>query len=255
MSIQTTVPEFYLHFCTWTKLWGVTRNPWNLKYSVGASSGGSGAALAAGFCTIATGSDMGGSIRLPSAWNGLYGFNPPFGRVPTELPLARFSGSGPMARTFEDMVRMQNVIAGPHHTSISTLPHEHLPMRYPSIQGMKIAYVPDQGWAEVDKQARAATDAGVQILKDLGASVDLVDAKLDITDKWISETFSEMALSGSMGGGIAERKDQVDEMTSYGRYFTLKAASGKYGPAQAAAVEAKTRKLHAAFVSNVWSKG
>ena len=255
MHIQTTVPEFYLHFCTWTKLWGVTRNPWNLKYSVGASSGGSGAALAAGFCTIATGSDMGGSIRLPCAWNGLYGYKPPYGRIPTESTLAPFSGSGPMARTFEDMVRMYNVMAHPHHTSVSTMQHHELPLTYSSIKGMRIAYVPDQGWAEVDAEARAATDAGVAILKRLGATVDLVEAPLGITDKWISELFSEMALSGSMGGAIAERIDRVADMTTYGAYFTKKAASGKYGAAQATATERKIRGLHAKFVKHIWSKG
>lgn len=79
---QTTVPEFYFIGHTWSKLWGVTRNPWNLDFTVGGSSGGSGAALAAGLTTLATGSDMGGSIRIPSAFNGIYGFKPPHGRVP-----------------------------------------------------------------------------------------------------------------------------------------------------------------------------
>ena len=60
MHIQTTVPEMYLEGTTWTRLWGVTRNPWNLHYTPGGSSGGSGAALAAGFTTLATGSDMAG---------------------------------------------------------------------------------------------------------------------------------------------------------------------------------------------------
>ncbi|MEM8884720.1 MAG: amidase [Planctomycetota bacterium] len=255
LHVQTTVPEFYLHFCTWTDLWGVTRNPWNLEYSVGASSGGSGAALAAGFCTLATGSDMGGSIRLPAAWNGLYGFKPPYGRVPTELPLAQFSGSGPMARTFEDMVRMQNVIAHPHRTSVTTMPHQKLPLRYAPIEGMRIAYVPDQGWAEVDGEARAGTDAAVEVLRGLGAKVDLVEAKLEIEDRWISELFAKLALSGSMGGGMLGNKDKVDQMTTYARYFTNKAASGKYGPAEAAAAERKTRALHAAYHDMIWSKG
>lgn len=83
LHIQTTVPELFLNSQTWTKLWGVTRNPWNLAYAVGGSTGGGGAALAAGFTTLSTGSDIGGSIRIPSAYGGLYGFKPPFGRVPT----------------------------------------------------------------------------------------------------------------------------------------------------------------------------
>ena len=63
-SLQTTVPEMMFHAATWSMLWGVTHNPWNLFYTPGGSSGGSAAALAAGFCTLATGSDMGGSIAF-----------------------------------------------------------------------------------------------------------------------------------------------------------------------------------------------
>jgi Asp-tRNA(Asn)/Glu-tRNA(Gln) amidotransferase A subunit family amidase len=74
LHAQTTVPEMYFLIVTWSELWGVTRNPWNLQYAVGGSSGGSGAALAAGLTTLATGSDMGGSIRIPAAFNGLWGF-------------------------------------------------------------------------------------------------------------------------------------------------------------------------------------
>jgi amidase len=83
LHIQTTVPEFYLSVSASTYAWGTTRNPWNLEYSPGGSSSGSGAALAAGFATLATGSDMGGSIRLPASQCRLYGFKPPFGRVAT----------------------------------------------------------------------------------------------------------------------------------------------------------------------------
>lgn len=74
---RTSTPEFSAHYATWSKLWGATRNPWNLKYHVGGSSGGSGAALASGMTTLATGSDIAGSIRMPAAQNGIVGFKPP----------------------------------------------------------------------------------------------------------------------------------------------------------------------------------
>lgn len=83
LHVQTTVPEFYLSASASTYAWGTTRNPWNLDYSPGGSSSGSGASLAAGFATLATGSDMGGSIRVPASQCGLYGFKAPFGRVAT----------------------------------------------------------------------------------------------------------------------------------------------------------------------------
>jgi Asp-tRNA(Asn)/Glu-tRNA(Gln) amidotransferase A subunit family amidase len=137
--LQTTVPEFYLNFVTATKAWGVTRNPWNLKYAVGGSSGGSGAALAAGYVTLATGSDMGGSIRIPCAFDGLYGMKPAFGYVHTDLPLSHFSGTGPMARNFQDMVMMYNVITGPGKDSVNVATAVKFPLDYEPITGMKIA--------------------------------------------------------------------------------------------------------------------
>ena len=71
---RTTTPEFSCAPVTWTKLWGVTRNPWNTAFSPGGSSGGSGASLAAGSTTLATGSDIGGSIRIPASFCGVVGF-------------------------------------------------------------------------------------------------------------------------------------------------------------------------------------
>jgi len=110
MPFQTTVPEFYLFPAASTRAWGTTRNPWNLDYSPGGSSAGSGAALA-GFATLAIGSDMGGSIRIPASQCSRYGYRPTFGRVASgEIP---YSTSGPMARRFDDLVHFQNAIVGP----------------------------------------------------------------------------------------------------------------------------------------------
>src|SRR3712207_3340987 len=77
---RTTQPEFACVGFTQSDLFGVTRNPWNLDYDVGGSSGGSGAALASGLTALAGGSDIGGSIRIPAACCGVVGFKPPYGR-------------------------------------------------------------------------------------------------------------------------------------------------------------------------------
>ncbi len=112
---RTTTPEFSCAPVTWTKLWGVTRNPWHPDYSPGGSSGGSGAALAAGSTTLATGSDIGGSIRIPASFCGVVGFQPPYGRVPEVevFNLDHYCHEGPMARTVADCALLENVIAGP----------------------------------------------------------------------------------------------------------------------------------------------
>ena len=86
IHIRTATPEFSCAGFTHSKLWGVTRNPWNPEFTPGGSSGGSAAALAAGYAPLATGSDIGGSIRIPASFCGVVGFKPPFGRVPGLAP-------------------------------------------------------------------------------------------------------------------------------------------------------------------------
>ena len=108
---------------THSRLWGVTRNPWNTEFTPGGSSGGSGAALAAGYAPLATGSDIAGSIRIPASFSGVVGFKPPFGRVPGLAPyhLDQYCHDGPLARTVADCALLENVIAGPHWRDIVSL--------------------------------------------------------------------------------------------------------------------------------------
>ena len=79
---RSAAPEFSCAPYTHSRQWGITRNPWNLDYSPGGSSGGAGASLAAGSTTLANGSDIGGSIRIPASMCGVVGFKPPYGRNP-----------------------------------------------------------------------------------------------------------------------------------------------------------------------------
>ena len=85
---RTATPEFCLSGVCYSKLWGITRNPHNLAFGPGGSSGGSGAALAAGMTTLATGTDIGGSIRIPASACGVVGFKPRTGAIPTAPPPA-----------------------------------------------------------------------------------------------------------------------------------------------------------------------
>ena len=120
---RTTTPEFSCAPFTHSTLWGVTRNPWDTDMSPGGSSGGSGAALAAGETVLATGSDIGGSIRIPSSLCGLVGFKAPFGRVPGMPPFNSdtYCADGPMGRSVADVARLQNVLAGPHPSDQASL--------------------------------------------------------------------------------------------------------------------------------------
>ncbi|MHC5060777.1 MAG: amidase [Planctomycetota bacterium] len=255
LPIQTTVPEFYLHGVTYTRLWGVSRCAWNLKYAVGGSSGGSGGSLSAGMCTLATGSDMGGSIRLPCAYNGLYGFKPPFGRVGTLLPLSYFAGTGPMARTFADMVMMQNVISGPSPLEPATLPKLEMPLDYPAIKGIRIAYSPNLGLTPIDEETKAGMAKAVSILRNLGAVVREVSVDPGFKGEDIGEIFLAVALGGAMGGWLAEMADRTDQMTTYAAHFVEKAASGKYGAVALNQFENLLKDFYARMAQAVFEKG
>src|ERR1700744_6526471 len=173
MPFQTTVPEFYLFVGASTRAWGTTRNPWNLEYSPGGSSAGSGAALAAGFATLAMGSDMGGSIRVPASQNGLYGFWPPFGRVASgEVAM---STAGPLARRFDDIVHFQNAIAGPSEKIMAAIrPRLDYPYQYPDLKGWHIAVDWGAAIALVIPAVKDAMLKGLATLRGAGCVVDEV---------------------------------------------------------------------------------
>ncbi|MBT6204771.1 MAG: amidase [Rhodospirillaceae bacterium] len=178
MHARTTTPEFSCAGYCHTDLWGVTRNPWNRDFTPGGSSGGTGATLAAGAATIATGSDIGGSIRIPASCSGVVGYKPPYGRNPQGhiFNLDFYCHSGPMARSVADTALLQNVMAGPHARDIATLkPKMTLPLEYKSIKGMKIAFSMDLGYCDVDKDVQKNTKAAIKKLRDAGAIVEEVD--------------------------------------------------------------------------------
>jgi amidase len=219
---RTATPEFSCAGYTNSKLWGVTRNPWNLDFTPGGSSGGSAASLAAGTTTLATGSDIGGSVRIPAGTCGLYGFKPPYGRNPEDVPfnLDFYCHNGPLARTPRDAILLQNVMCGPHPHDIATLkPKLRLPMDYKPIEGWKIAYSPDLGFFEVDPQVRANTMSALDVFRSLGATVEEVDLgwtheALDIGIAYLEHIF---------GGYIGKLLDEHGrKMTTYARAFAKK---------------------------------
>lgn len=140
---RTTTSELCCMPMSHAVRWGVTRNPWDLTKAVGGSSGGSAAALAAGTTILATGSDIGGSIRAPACLAGVVGYKAPYGRIPMEPPVAAESRMhhGPMARTVGDAALMFNVMAGPHADDPYSLPSvPELPLELSEPAGMRIAF-------------------------------------------------------------------------------------------------------------------
>jgi len=180
---KTTTPEFCLLGSCHSRLWGITRNPWNLDITPGGSSGGSGAALAAGTTTLATGTDIGGSIRIPAALCGIVGYKAPYGRNP-EIPVFNldfYSHSGPMARRVSDIAAMQNQISGVHNQDIASLREKVvIDTSIPeNLEGWKIAYSMDLGFMEVDASVQTNTLAALELLRSLGATIVEVEPGWD----------------------------------------------------------------------------
>ena len=250
--IQTTIPDYFVNLSTFTKLWGVTRNPWNLYHSAGASSGGSGAALAAGFTTLATGTDIGGSIRFPSALGGLYGFKPPLGRVATSEIV--YETSGPMARTFDDMLLMQRVITGPDATVQASLrPALSYPQTYEGLKGVKIAVDYFDRWIPggVNAETRKALVEAVQLLRRQGAEV--MEVKLGWTCAETYQGYVDAIMSAGMGDLLAAIGRQKDG-TPYTLY-AFKAMKVTDHAKAVAAGDALSKKLHSQVQAEVFAKG
>ncbi len=217
---RTTTPEFCLSGVCYSRLWGVTRNPHNLAFGPGGSSGGSGAALAAGMTLLATGTDIGGSIRIPASACGVVGFKPPHGRNPDGPPanFDRFNHCGPLTRSVADAALMQGVTAGPHpldHNSLRTPVRLDVGRR--DLKGMRIAWSMDFGYVPVDPDVRRNTLAALAVMANLGATIEEVDLG------WTSDVERDaMHWFHTMHFGrqtIWQSKDHRDLMTNYALQF------------------------------------
>jgi aspartyl-tRNA(Asn)/glutamyl-tRNA(Gln) amidotransferase subunit A len=178
---KTTTPEFGFQGDTTSPAFGPTRNPWNTDRSPGGSSGGSGAAIASGMVPLATGSDGGGSIRIPSSLCGLSGIKTSQGRVPnggaTPPGSGLFTVKGPMARRIADVLYALDVCVGPDPTDVFSFPPPHAPWAG-SLDGVsapaKVVWAPAPGF-EVDAEIAAVCGAAVRQLAAAGTAVIEVD--------------------------------------------------------------------------------
>jgi Asp-tRNA(Asn)/Glu-tRNA(Gln) amidotransferase A subunit family amidase len=183
MHLRSTTPEFASSATTHSPLWGVTRNPWNRAFSPGGSTGGGAAAVAAGFATIADGTDGGGSIRIPASACGLVGYLAPFGRNPldSDHPVESLLRYGPVTRSVADAALMQNVMSGPHPDDMCSLRDRlELPDSFEAIRGWKIALSLDLGYFSVDPEVLKAVKVAAKIFETLGCQVTQVSLDWNI---------------------------------------------------------------------------
>jgi aspartyl-tRNA(Asn)/glutamyl-tRNA(Gln) amidotransferase subunit A len=183
---KTAAPEFGTLSFTKTKIFGVTRNPWNVARTPGGSSGGTAAAVAGGLIPFGTASDGGGSTRIPGGFSGLYGFKASFGRIPSPGPDGSLTTSlGALTTTVADSARHLDVAAGPHDDDRMSLPpagvgYEQL-IESLAVEGLRARWSVDLGFAAVDPEVVEVTEAAAKELMsaakltDVGGEVVLTD--------------------------------------------------------------------------------
>ncbi|MGH8797927.1 MAG: amidase [Caldimonas sp.] len=181
---KTTTPEFGCKGETNSLLTGITRNPWNPLKTPGGSSGGTAAAVAAGMGPLSVGTDGAGSVRIPAAFCGNFGLKPSFGRVPA-YPLSPFGSVahlGPHTLSVIDAALMMNVLKQPDARDWTALPPDTSDYTLgldDGIRGLRIAYSPTLGYAQVHPDVAAAVDKAVAELEALGAHVERIDPGFD----------------------------------------------------------------------------
>jgi aspartyl-tRNA(Asn)/glutamyl-tRNA(Gln) amidotransferase subunit A len=177
---KTTTPEFGWKALGDSPLTGITRNPWDRSRTPGGSSAGAAAACAAGIGPLHVGSDGAGSIRIPSAFTGVFGLKPSFGRAPAypASPMGLLSHVGPITRTVADAALMLTVLAGPDDRDPYALPPtdtDYGDGLEDGVRGWRIAYSPTLGYAKVDPEIAASVAAAVRQFENLGAIVEEVE--------------------------------------------------------------------------------
>ncbi len=175
---KANTPEFGAGAQTFNDVFGTTTNPWNTDLTPGGSSGGSAVALAVGQVWLATGSDLGGSLRIPASFTGTVGLRPSPGRVPrgpSDHPFNTLPVEGPMGRTVGDVALMLDAETGRH-------PRDPLSWEAPAVPFQKavdepvaprrVAFSADFGFVPVDREIRGICAAAAEVFADLGATLD-----------------------------------------------------------------------------------
>ncbi len=178
---KTNTSEFGHKAVTECPLFGVTKNPWNPALTPGGSSGGGAAAVASGAGPLALGTDAGGSVRIPAAFCGAYGFKPSYGRVPERgggPGWAHVSHVGPIARTVRDAALVLDAIAGGDDRDRRSLPSQagsYLDACEDDVKGLHVAWTTDLGYASVDPRVVEICGDAAAEFESLGCHVEVVN--------------------------------------------------------------------------------
>lgn len=251
---RTTSPEFSCATVTHSPMWGITRNPWNLEMSPGGSSGGAGAALAAGFTTLATASDIAGSTRIPAGFTGTVGYKAPFGRIPGLPPLSAdwYRGDGPMGRTVADVALLASVLSGYHPVDHDSWGPSGRPFDLGGgVAGLRVGVSVRLGDFPVAPDVADNTRAVADVLAAAGA--DVVDVELPWTTELMRETI--FAHFGHILGPAVAREisGTEDQASAYLRRIIEDAAAAaqRYSLVDSLGMDARMRADLAAAMSGL----
>ena len=227
---KTNTPEFGFTGFTKNRLHGVTRNPWNRERTPGGSSGGSAAAVAAGMVPLATGSDAGGSIRIPACYSGCFGLKPTYGRIPLgpvkRLYTTRTWTLGPLTRTVEDAALYLDCTAGAHPADPESLPRS--PFSFTEIlktlpRGLKILFSPALGYARVQKEVLSLVEKAAASFEEMGHHVEVWEGELpEVSRTWSDlmnwELYGQLHLDlesirPDLGRALIQSLDSVKELS------------------------------------------
>jgi Asp-tRNA(Asn)/Glu-tRNA(Gln) amidotransferase A subunit family amidase len=249
LAVQTTASEFGGLNCTSTELHGTTRNPWNPERTPGGSSGGTAAAVAGGLLPIATGSDGGGSIRIPAGFTGLFGLKATYGRIPrgphaSNTP--RTTALGCLTRSVRDTARYFDACNGFDPRDPLSLPAVggwESGLGSHDLVGMTVAILPELGTARVRAEvADLVRAAGEHLAEAAGLKIVTVHSSLPpLRGQWAMA--GQPSFVADLGSAYPERANEL----STGMRKGLEAAMQRYTLEKAASIESYRRQLNEAM--------
>ncbi|MEO8278141.1 MAG: amidase [Ideonella sp.] len=180
LLMKTTMPDYGMLSSGLSSFHPLTRNPWSLQLGPGGSSAGAAAAAAAGYGPLHLGTDIGGSIRLPAGWCGVFGLKPSLGRIPIDPPYAG-RVAGPLTRSVADAALMMGPLSLPDPRDTMSLPWQDIAWNQleRDLTGLKIGLWLDAGFGlALDSEIRAAVEAAAHAFELAGATIEIVPAFL-----------------------------------------------------------------------------
>ena len=224
---KTNAPVMGLRGTCDNYLFGATKNPFDTTRNPGGSSGGSAAAVADGLLPLAEGTDAGGSIRIPAAWCGVYGYKASYGRVPVVIRPNAFAGDlpfvfeGPITRTVEDAALAMQVLAGPDPRDPLSLTDtvDYVGATRRSIRGMKIAYSADFDVFPVDPRIAATVAKAVRAFEEAGAHVEEVKIGIRHSQAELSDVWSRLMMPLNLGAFAAVKAAGLDLLADHAGDF------------------------------------